>query len=488
MKKQKKLIAILAVILCVLAGVYFAVVMPIINREDPPETTEPIETTDGEEIGASDRILMFSQITREHIEKIEAHNEYGEFTFYRTDDGFKIEGHENVSVDAELFASFITSCGYTLSLSRIDDPEPFSEYGLDDTLIRYTLTTTEGVKHTVYIGDETVARDGYYARYEGRDAVYILDSTIADTVMQPVENMVTPLLSYYEFSYEKKLDYFNFFRGDELYFRIEPLSEEDETDIDAMASYKMTYPTTYIPKDECATVFQTLSALQGTKTLALGASEEDLKKYGLDHPKYQMTFKFGDIEHYLVISERTDEGTYYVGSGLMDIIAEVDASTVSFVEDDLIKWVSPSIFKMSIASIDTLELKASDFHETFKLEGDGKTLTVKALSNGKYMDVDNFKSFYRSLLIIGIEGDPAFSDEQKEAASSDANLYLTLKVKTRSGLEREYKFYRYSDRRCFFEINGVGDFYVLHNMVAKIRNDAEKVTLGQSVDYTEKYD
>ena len=72
MRKQKKLIMVLAIVCCILAGVYFAVVMPIINREEPPETTEPIETTDGEVIGASDRILMFEQITREYIKSIKS--------------------------------------------------------------------------------------------------------------------------------------------------------------------------------------------------------------------------------------------------------------------------------------------------------------------------------------------------------------------------------------------------------------------------------
>lgn len=488
MRKQKKLIAILAVIVCVLVGVYFAVVMPIINREDPPETTEPIETTDGEEIGVADRILMFGQVTREHIERIEVHNEEGEFTFYRTDGGFKIEGHEDVSVDAELFASFITSCGYTLSISRIDEPEPFAEYGLDDTTIRYTLTTTDGDVHTVYIGDETVAGNGYYARYEGRDSVYILDAAIADTVMEPVENMVTPLLSYYEYSFDKKLTYFNFFRDGELYFRLEALSAAEEVDLEAMAAYKMTYPTSYVPKEECSTIFQSLSGLKGTKTVALGVNDEELARFGLDEPKCQITFGVDDLEHYLVISEKTERGTYYVGSGFFDIIAEVDASTMAFVEYDLINWVSPYIFRMNIASIDTLELTASDFHETFSLEGTGDTLTVKTLSNGQNVDVNNFKAFYRDLLIICIEGDPAFSDEEKKSAASDENLYLMLNVKTRTGLEREYKFHRYSDRRSFLEINGSGDFYVLHNIVAKIKGDAEKVVSGQSVDYTEKYD
>ena len=226
----------------------------------------------------------------------------------------------------------------------------------------------------------------------------------------------------------------------------------------------------------------------GTKTVALGTTDEDFEKYGLDNPKYQILFEYEGVEQYLVISERQEDGTYYVGSGLFDLIAQVDFETISFVENSLIKWVSPYIFRMNIASVDTLEIVSADFSETFKLEGTGETLTVQTLSNGEFVDVNNIKSLYRTLLTISIEGDPGFSDEDKEAVSSDEKLYMTMKVTTRSGLERTYKFYRYSDRRCFLEINGTGDFYVLHNLVAKIRNDSEKVVKGITVDHTEKYD
>ena len=489
MRKQKKLIVILAVVFCILLGAYFAVVMPILNREEPPETTEPIETTDGEVIGASDRILMFEKVERADIAKIEVHNTHGDYTFYRKDNAFYIKDHEDVSIDPELLASFITSCGYTLSVSRIDEPEPFSEYGLDDAAVWYTLTTASGEVHTVRIGDKAITGTGYYASYDGRESVYILDNTIADTVLEPVETMVTPLLCYYDYSLEKKLTYFNLFRGEELYFRVEGLKTEEEIDLEAMATYKMTYPTSYVPHEDNDALFQKLAGLTGTKTLVLGPDEEDFKKYKLDKPAYQITFEFEGVEHMLLVSEKNENGTYYVGSGVTDMIAEADAETIGYVERDLIKWISPYIFRMSIDAIDTLEFTAANgFAETFKIEGTKEGLTVNSKSNGNFVDVDNFKRLYKTLLTIGIEGDPKFTDDDKKAICTPEKLFMTMKVTTRSTLVREYKFYRYSDRRCFLEIDGSGDFYVLHNIVEKIRNDAEKVVKGITVDQTEKYD
>ena len=41
-----------------------------------------------------------------------------------------------------------------------------------------------------------VTEGGYYVQYEGRDAVYVVSPTIADTVLEPIESLVTPMIVY----------------------------------------------------------------------------------------------------------------------------------------------------------------------------------------------------------------------------------------------------------------------------------------------------
>ena len=87
----------------------------------------------------------------------------------------------------------------------------YAAYGLsaaDDPIV-YTITkrayaddgstraaTGEKSSYTVYVGNATLSDTGYYAKLEGRDAVYILSPTVTPTLIKPVEAMVTPSAVY----------------------------------------------------------------------------------------------------------------------------------------------------------------------------------------------------------------------------------------------------------------------------------------------------
>ncbi|MBO7296717.1 MAG: hypothetical protein J6V39_05610, partial [Clostridia bacterium] len=110
-----------------------------------------------------------------------------------------------------------SACGYTISMERLADPERnpdgsirFAEYGLvaetrkdaegkeyDYVPSKFTTTAGDGSTYTVIIGDAIVSEAGYYAQLEGRDKIYILSANgIKDFVLQPVEVLLTPMVTY----------------------------------------------------------------------------------------------------------------------------------------------------------------------------------------------------------------------------------------------------------------------------------------------------
>lgn len=206
-----------------------------------------VETEGTEIVGTSQRVLAFKQLTYDKssttdltrvIASIEIHNQYGVMDLYRPDtdtNRFMIRGHEGTLLSDELFAQLSNGCGYTLSLMRLEDPVrladgsiDYAEYGLapetrvkqdengdpvldedgnevlyDYTPTWYTIKTVEpdaatGLdSYTMTIGDAIVSGAGYYARYEGRDVIYVLSSTNLDAaVLQPIETLVTPMVCY----------------------------------------------------------------------------------------------------------------------------------------------------------------------------------------------------------------------------------------------------------------------------------------------------
>ncbi|MBQ8409048.1 MAG: hypothetical protein IJY39_09315 [Clostridia bacterium] len=200
------------------------------------KTYAVVHTSETEEVGYAQYVLMFKQLTYDAsstkdsskvIKSIEVHNEYGSYTFDRGEgNNFFIVGNESAPFDKETFAKLSVACGYTLSMRRLENPKmladnsgvDYAEYGLvAQTRTRtetddegneieveyeyepawYVITTMTGESHKVIIGDMVVSGTGYYAQYEGRDTIYVLGSSgIQDVMLQRVETLVTPSIVY----------------------------------------------------------------------------------------------------------------------------------------------------------------------------------------------------------------------------------------------------------------------------------------------------
>lgn len=72
----------------------------------------------------------------------------------------------------------------------------WADYGLDNKaeLNYYTVTDSDGVKHTIYIGGLAADGSSRYAMYEGRNAVYLLSGAISGFLCSTATEMARPLV------------------------------------------------------------------------------------------------------------------------------------------------------------------------------------------------------------------------------------------------------------------------------------------------------
>ncbi len=505
LKKQKILIVVLTLLFAAMIAAYFVVVRPIVEQEDPVETTAPVETEAvGEVVGHNDRILMFAHTEKEDIRSIEVHNTHGTYTFYRDANGdFQIKGFENTAYDQELFSSLIVSAGYTLSMAKVDKVVSMEEYGLvrvtneDGSIWEpswYKLTTKDGTEHTVTIGYPLITGGGYYAKYAGRNEVYVLNTDLAKTILAPVEEMITPMVfwpmamnTYY------MVDNFIFAEGEEIRVAIGYNSEEERAGEYSMQVYRMLEPAGYnVSSTGYDSVLQVFYSTTPLACLELGVTDELLEEYGLAEPKYSIYFEFPDpdnglIQNFAMISERNASGNYYVASSLFNQIVEVSGTDWDFLTWSFIDWVDAPIFQRNIDYVREIRIESPNFNETYLLEGEKQELVVTQKSNGRNPEVSNFRQFYKTLLIASIEGDMPMTEEEMAALTADSSkCQLTLTIVTDS-TELVYRFYPYTERRSYMTLNGEGQFYVLRSMVDKIIADADRVTRDEPVDSTTKY-
>lgn len=491
-KKQQKKIIVFAVAVLILILTYFLVITPIINKAMQAAEEEIPNLLEGEVLGSQNRILLMEHIEKADMQEIEVHNDSGTFIFYReADDNFYVKDNIGTPYSPYALSSLVVSAGYTLSMLRVtEDCQDLSEYGLadSDNPAWYTLTKTDGTKHTVYIGDPIPTGAGYYCRYQDRNAVYILDSSIGTTMLADIRDLVTPLLSY-PISSTQYYTTKNFWikRNGEMFVHIDYLTEEERAQFAAAENrvYVMKHPTSYEPSStNYDTILQTFVQFLGTRTLELGNTTEimdiqTLLEYGIDMsaPAYELHYTYSGIENYIYFSEMNKNGTYYAYSLLFNLIAEVDPTVVAFLNWDIIKFVDRPIFQRNINDIALIEIESPEITEKFTLEGEGQEILITPMSTGKTFGKDalqNFRQFYKVMLSLQLE-------DYTENRSTD-NCMATMRITTDAGVKVEYKFYPYSTRRAYFTINGSGEFYVLRDMVEKMLSDCAKAVQEISID------
>ncbi len=488
-KKQRTAIIVLALIAVAAVLAYFFVVVPILNREDDTPD-ENVELLEGEVLTAGGSILMYEHYEREDIETIEVRNEYGQYAFYHDKeyDTFFVKDHPNAPYNTELFASLVVSAGYTHVEERVlEYCEDMSEYGLDESQspASFTLTSRTGETHTVYVGNLTPSGMGYYARYEGRNAVYVMSSDVATTVLAPLESLITPQLTLpLEANASYFIENFAIMDGEEARIVITRLTEEQKEDAAMTTVYAMLAPANYsVHTTNYSTVLEKLGDFAGSRTVELSPDESTLAKYGLLTPAHAVYFTHKGNEQMVVFSEKNEDGKYYAYSMLFNLIAEVKAASVPWLEWDLIKWVDFPIFLMNINDVKTITVKSDTATRIFDIVSREKSLDVTERISGFKPDAENFREFYKVLLMTYVQGYVAedLSDAEVNALT-ESEAYLTLTVETNAGKVMEYKYYPYSTRRAYYTVNGEGIFYALREMAEKIVKDAENIMTNTPID------
>lgn len=486
--KQKKIILIVSIIALVLTIAYFAVILPLVSavtEEEPPELLP------GEILGPNNRILMMEHIENADLARLEVHNENGGYTFYRYDkENIYLEDMEGTPYDLSALSSIIVSAGYTLATERITtDCQDFSEYGLAeaDDPAWFVITTVTGRSHKIYIGDPLVTGAGYYCKYEGRNAVYVLDPSIS-VLLENKNNFITPLLSYpVSTSNGGSFDDFYLIRDNEIIVWVDYLTAAEISSTATAGEYRFKIPAQYETNPTSMSILlQLFASYYGEEVVLAGKTSKMidekilLEDYGinLEKPDYEVHYSYNGISNYIVFSEQDKEGYMYVYSSFFNFVLKIHISQTQFIEWDLLDFVDTPVFRKNINDVASIRIEGRDVDVTFKLNGEGETILITASNgDGPYLgdDLKNFRQFYKSLLSMKIE------DYAENKDVSSLECIATFTIVTDAGVKSEYKFYPYSTRRCFYTVNGKGEFYTLRDQVDKIINDAERIMNGEPV-------
>lgn len=382
-------------------------------------------------------VLLYPLLQRDSIAEITVHNKNGTFTISKiigtdadgkTAEQFVLAERVDLVVsDTPLFATLVYCTGNTRTMMRLDTAKVkeygYAEYGLENPEVYFEITedTAEGepiVKHKVFIGDPVPSGDGYYVRYDGRDAVYVLyelaaseyNGTSQEALNARAEDFVVAPSGSYNMEQGNYFDVtdFKIFEGqsskpkidfsytgsiekrNDTYYSNIPYASSGDVAGYTINSYRV---------DDCLYQLYTWAP---DAVVSLGTADQTdvnawLAEYGLDTASYayRMEYIFNVVrtydketnddtplrknqeKHMILVSQKQTEGEYEgyylvymlcyawnakdkaftsVVQGYNMIVA-IDESQLNFLFWEKDQWVSREIFSGQIAYMEEMSIK-----------------------------------------------------------------------------------------------------------------------------------
>lgn len=505
------------------------------------------------------------------------------------------DGKYLVSYNPELYAYLCVAAGYPLTTNKLPTDRVaelgLAEYGLvsetrtdeegneyEYTPIEYTITgalkNADGswkkdadgkvvtVTHTVVIGDPVVGGGGYYCMLKGDNKVYMMNNdNYEKALFQPIENLITPRITY-PATLNTCFNVENFLLGScvngnrlnidvDVAFDYIDLTMRSSTMYSAEpyqtgSGYRYQFGGYRLHSDVLSTILQAMYEPSIAKICKLGIHKDDsvLADYGLDKPYKILSYDLqldtnGDVKfdsfvtNTLWISEKTENGTYYVYSELCDVVAEVKQISMYFVEFDTLDWINPAVIWHNLAYLKTMDIISPSYSSHLEFDNSRSdqsenvnSLDIQFTINGVTPDyivyktayatgkiteenpVYNLRQFYKTLLSMTIGGDARVGDhfplsEEEMAALralDDSKCQLIISIDAEdyakttnpsyfpqnNKKQMVFRFYRYSEGRSYMTINGEGEFFVEASFVEKMLADAKRLEDGILIDSTAK--
>ena len=202
------------------------------------------------------------------------------------------------------------------------------------------------------------------------------------------------------------------------------------------------------------------------------------------------------ILNMLYVSEKQEDGSYYAGSLLYDIIAKIDGEAFDYLYAPFSEWVADRPFSISINDVAELMFDFgyadADETHTFKLShtvSGKKTVLSKVLhsESSKTVNVSAFRQLFMDLLTLYYSGDYTGERDASEIVSKKENSILTLTVTLKNSEKMTVDFCPYSERQMLVGIDGGAYFYISVSECEKMYNDIHRILNGKTPDHEKNY-
>ncbi|MCD8215671.1 MAG: DUF4340 domain-containing protein [Clostridiales bacterium] len=466
MKKKLPVLIGLIALLVVLAAVY------VFYSGSKPEEEEAGEETEASNTGSSIVFKIDEDISITEIKAVRNEIPEGVFVYENydlndselrvylndSDDSYYIEGYENRALDDNMSA-YIDGFYTIAAQTELEEHEELSVYGLDDPAGEFYLSLSDGSEITISVGNLTADKVGHYVKTSESDSVYVVVNSLVTSYFYGLNDLLDkslPELNQDEITLVSVMD-----KNDENTLLISYDEGSSSADANTLTTLMMHSPVsglTVYPYNLQTTILSGFSQLKLLDIVEIGA--EDLAKYGLEEPEYELTFADTETVFALDIGIAADDSHTYCKLPDGDIVyttytsgyePAVNYNIYEFVERFVNLQYRRNVDYVTIDSSDGESYVLSFGEDTVNQDGiDNRTADL----NGNQYERTEISDFYQ--LLIGI----VFERIEEEAEiSGEPGLVISFKLL--DGTEITDKYFDYDSNYYAVEKDGASTGFIV---------------------------
>lgn len=413
--------------------------------------------------------------------------------------GWLIDGYQGITWDSNAVIGLVTNSLTVTALMEMKNADASAaSYKVADGKEEATVTVRfkDESGYVIHIGSWSPDKSGRYIRLDNSDKVYLSSYSLANYAGQAMKDFVsTSALAAYQSTgtdsayYEDGvLTYFDSILMGGRHFNSKVFLEFYPSDQTVTYTYYKMSIWQLNAKGKMGKSFEMPTnddrVYQIFDLIVSGFAAEDiygfypdaktLEEYGLDVTLYDIVYKINNVNYRIQIGDKQEDGLYPVRINETPVIYACSASVFPFLTYKQSDYYRNQLYLCNVDDMASVRVQYGTLDETFvitqipKKDSDTDTDQTVALSNGKSVQIDLFRTFLSEFMktqAISYAED-AFADYGK------AKMTVTISYVNKELKNDVITFLPYSDRRYCYRTNGGGDALVKSDTVESIYQKA----------------
>ena len=394
-------------------------------------------------------------------------NKNGSFNLYWKLDENKekiwcVEGMDN-SLTSSQAIEYVAANAGAISARRVIEGRNESDCGFDAPQAKIDVVMNDGSNaYTVTIGAASADKTGTYLKFSGDEKIYLVKNDYAKYFSFELINLAdTSDLSAVQYDMNNS----SYFDGEKILTTFDKITVSGKAydrdivivpntvpDQSGLIPFMVSSPYNRYADNVDSLVTMFTSGVDVVGSYSYDTSAASLKKYGLDNPDAVITAKIGTITKVFKLSVVDDEYCAIIDES-KGMIKTVAISTVPFVLYEESDFYSDWVCMEIINQLSSFEVKTGDAQYKFGIaydstQSDNQSKYTIIRDGGKTISTGLFQEFYQ--FFVGIKT----ADYEIGNVSGSPAATVTL-VFSKDASKKEYAFYKVSDAKYQYSVNGV---------------------------------